>query len=127
MIDYNITAKALSTDTHMRDITPGRCIYLEIHSLFGADIKSHMPVIGPQFSKIGCKFHRNAQWVAEIVLRIGNRLSSSIPGKNKNKNDNEHSVPHIQNYNMYDSRSCCTLSEFSFNGACYFDPAEYWL
>ena len=42
----------------------------KVYSVLSADIKTHMPMIGSYFSKIGYELHGNIQWIAEII-RIG--------------------------------------------------------
>jgi hypothetical protein len=70
MPDNYKPAEAGGTNTDMSDIAFGGRIHGVVFFGFGADIESHMPVIGPKLSEISGELKGYPHWIPEIVPGI---------------------------------------------------------
>src|ERR1043165_3686368 len=70
MINKNGLAKTSGFNTNLGDITVGSGIHGKIFPVLRAYVKTHVPMITPDFAKVGSELHGNVERIAKVIFWI---------------------------------------------------------
>src|SRR5689334_20887255 len=68
--DHDALSKPKFFNSYPGNISAGRCIHIQIFSLIGTDIQSHVPVIVSHFAHVGYYGRLDIEWPAKIIFRV---------------------------------------------------------
>ena len=70
MVDVDSLSEAAGLDGDTGDIAIGSGVDGQVLPMLGANIQSHVIVIGAEFPKVGGQAYRDDQWIAKVVAGI---------------------------------------------------------